>query len=485
MTPGKGRARACARPVTLGGRARTLRYTRAAMTKNLVIVESPAKARTIERYLGADYKVLASYGHVRDLPENPGKGKFGVDVDHDFAPEYVISRGPQASTSPTSRSAAKKADTVYLATDLDREGEAIAWHVAEAANVPASEDPARDLQRDHRGRHPRGVRAPARHRHATSSTPSRRGASSTGWSATRSARCSGARSAAASPRVASSRSPCASSSTASAEIRAFTAREYWTLEAVLADPATARPFAAEVNRIDGKPVGGRRRRDGRERTPTRLRDADAAVSKVATADHEAQPGAAVHDRTLQQEASRKLGFNPQRTMRVGAAALRGRRDAATATSASSPTCGPTRPRWPAVAMREARDVVRRALRRARTRCPRAASTRRRRRAPRRPTRRSGRRSFLRDPESLARLPRSRRAPALPADLAARARVADGREGDSRRPRSSSWPGRYGLRATATPDVFDGFARVYTEGRDDDAAEPRSRSASCRRSPRAT
>ena len=61
------------------------------MPKNLVIVESPAKARTIERYLGADYRVLASYGHVRDLPENPGKGKFGVDVDHDFEPEYVIS----------------------------------------------------------------------------------------------------------------------------------------------------------------------------------------------------------------------------------------------------------------------------------------------------------------------------------------------------------------------------------------------------------
>ena len=61
------------------------------MARNLVIVESPAKARTIERYLGDDYRVLASYGHVRDLPDNPGKGKFGVDVDHDFTPEYVIS----------------------------------------------------------------------------------------------------------------------------------------------------------------------------------------------------------------------------------------------------------------------------------------------------------------------------------------------------------------------------------------------------------
>ena len=61
------------------------------MSRNLVIVESPAKARTIERYLGEDYTVLASKGHVRDLPENPGKGKFGVDIEHDFAPEYVVS----------------------------------------------------------------------------------------------------------------------------------------------------------------------------------------------------------------------------------------------------------------------------------------------------------------------------------------------------------------------------------------------------------
>src|SRR5580765_8719588 len=107
------------------------------MPKNLVIVESPAKARTIERYLGDDYRVLASYGHVRHLPENPGKGKFGVDVEHDFAPEYVISDDRRKQVAEITK-AAKSADAVYLATDLDREGEAIAWHVAEAANVPAA-----------------------------------------------------------------------------------------------------------------------------------------------------------------------------------------------------------------------------------------------------------------------------------------------------------------------------------------------------------
>src|SRR5918911_3662632 len=105
------------------------------MAKNLVIVESPAKARTIERYLGPDYQVLASYGHVRDLPENPGKGKFGVDVEHDFRPEYVIPDDRRRYVDAIAREA-KRSDVVYLATDLDREGEAIAWHVAQAADVP-------------------------------------------------------------------------------------------------------------------------------------------------------------------------------------------------------------------------------------------------------------------------------------------------------------------------------------------------------------
>ena len=82
-----------------------------AVSKNLVIVESPAKARTIERYLGDDYRVLASYGHVRDLPENPGKGKFGVDVDHGFLPEYVINEDRRKQVNDIAK-AAKGSDLV-------------------------------------------------------------------------------------------------------------------------------------------------------------------------------------------------------------------------------------------------------------------------------------------------------------------------------------------------------------------------------------
>ncbi len=95
------------------------------MAKYLVIVESPAKAKTIEKFLGRNYKVKASIGHVRDLP----KSKMGVDIENDFDPQYITIRG-KGSIIKELRTAAKKADKVYLATDPDREGEAIAWHLA-------------------------------------------------------------------------------------------------------------------------------------------------------------------------------------------------------------------------------------------------------------------------------------------------------------------------------------------------------------------
>ncbi len=91
---------------------------------NLVIVESPTKSKTINKYLGSDYKVLSSYGHIRDLPERA----FGVDLEKDFTPKYVIS-AKKKKVAKELKDAAKKADLVILATDKDREGEAIAWHI--------------------------------------------------------------------------------------------------------------------------------------------------------------------------------------------------------------------------------------------------------------------------------------------------------------------------------------------------------------------
>ena len=98
---------------------------------SLVIVESPAKAKTIGKYLGKDYEVKASMGHLRDLP----KSKLGVDVDQDFEPVYEPIKGKEEIISDLKK-AAKKADTVYLATDPDREGEAISWHLKSLLDLP-------------------------------------------------------------------------------------------------------------------------------------------------------------------------------------------------------------------------------------------------------------------------------------------------------------------------------------------------------------
>ena len=117
----------------------TVRKARKTKPRNkaLVVVESPAKARTIERYLGKNYIVRASMGHLRDLP----KSQFGIDVDNDFAPKYINIRGKGPIIKELKKDA-QKASRVYLASDPDREGEAISWHIksvlseANELNVP-------------------------------------------------------------------------------------------------------------------------------------------------------------------------------------------------------------------------------------------------------------------------------------------------------------------------------------------------------------
>jgi DNA topoisomerase-1 len=139
-TNGEGAPRGVAR--SRGGKSFDNGPVRSAEGKQLVIVESPSKAKTINKYLGPDYVVLASVGHVRDLPEKNPKGVKspvpGVDLEHDFAPTYEIVAGKQKTISELKR-AAKAAREVWFATDLDREGEAIAWHLAEELGI----DPAK------------------------------------------------------------------------------------------------------------------------------------------------------------------------------------------------------------------------------------------------------------------------------------------------------------------------------------------------------
>ena len=433
------------------------------MPKNLVIVESPAKARTIERYLGPDYRVLASYGHVRDLPENPGKGKFGVDVDHDFEPEYVVSDDRRKQVSEIER-AAKGADAVYLATDLDREGEAIAWHVAEAAHVPSDKarrvtfseitEPAiREAFANPRSIDQNLVDAQQTRRivdrlvgYTLSPLLSRkvRGGLSAG------------RVQSVAVRLVVERER---------EITAFVAREYWTLEAILSTAAGER-FAAELVRIDGEQldVGDA---ETAERHATALRDAHPRVTKTGTRTQKRQPAPPFTTSTLQQEASRKLGFSPKRTMSIaqrlyeGVDTPDGHVGLITYMRTDSTAMA-------GVAMGEARDVIASrygdpyTMPKGRVHKTKAKGAQEAHESIR-PT------SFQRDPDSLGpslkpeelRLYRLIWQRALASQMAAK---------ELETTTIDLADGPYELRASATRTLFDGFARVYTEGRDDETED---------------
>jgi len=433
------------------------------MSKNLVIVESPAKARTIERYLGPDYKVLASYGHVRDLPENPGKGKFGVDVDHDFAPEYVISDDRRKQLAEITK-AVKTADDVWLATDLDREGEAIAWHVAEAANVPASKAHRVTFNEITEGAirdafaHPRDIDTNLVDAQQTRRIVDRLVGYTLSPLLSRKIRSglSAGRVQSVAVRLVVERER---------EITAFTAREYWTLEAILATEA-GETFPAELVRIDGAALDVA---DGEtaERHATALRELRPRVTKVATRKQSRSPAPPFTTSTLQQEASRKLGFSPKRTMSVaqrlyeGVATPDGQVGLITYMRTDSTAIA-------GVAMGEARDVIRGRFGEPYT-MPKGRVYKTKAKGAQeahesiRPT------SFRRDPDSLAgtlaadelRLYRLIWQRAIASQMAAKEletttiELADG---------------IYELRASATKTLFDGFAAVYTEGRDDGADE---------------
>ena len=140
------------------------------MAKPLVIVESPAKAKTLGRFLGSKYRVEASFGHIRDLPESAASvpkeikdkewGRLGVDVDSDFTPYYVVPIEKKKQVAHL-KTAVKEASELLLATDPDREGESISWHLKEVLK-PQDPGPADRVPRDHRGRRQRSARASVR-----------------------------------------------------------------------------------------------------------------------------------------------------------------------------------------------------------------------------------------------------------------------------------------------------------------------------------
>ncbi len=216
--------------------------------KHLVIVESPAKAKTIGKYLGKDYEVKASMGHLRDLP----KSKLGVDIEHDFEPVYQPIRGKEELISELKK-AAKSSDTVYLATDPDREGEAISWHLKALLNLGDEKAKRVTFNEITKKVVSESIKEPrAIDQDLVDAQQARRvldrivgyQLSPLLWKKVRRGLSAG-RVQSVAVRMVDDREK---------EIQAFEAQEYWTLDADLTDEATHKTFEAHYYGKDGKKV---------------------------------------------------------------------------------------------------------------------------------------------------------------------------------------------------------------------------------------
>ncbi len=287
------------------------------MAKNLLIVESPAKAKTINKYLGKDFQVLASYGHVRDLRPKEG----AVDPDAGFAMNYEVIERNEKHVNAIAK-AAKAADAIYLATDLDREGEAISWHISEILRERGLLD-GKALHRVVFSEiTPRAIKAavaePRTLSHDLVDAQQARRAldylvgfnlSPVLWRKVQRGLSAG-RVQSPALRMIVEREE---------EIEAFKAREYWTIEAALVHPD--QPFKARLSRLAGKKFEQFDLTDAEAAHAARTALERAAagrlvVSEVQSKERKRRPAAPFTTSTLQQEAARKLGFTTSRTMRL-------------------------------------------------------------------------------------------------------------------------------------------------------------------------
>jgi len=283
------------------------------MAKHLVIVESPAKARTLSKYLGRDYQVKASVGHVVDLP----KSKLGVDVAHDFAPDYQVIHGKTKIIAEL-RQAAKGKENIYLAPDPDREGEAIAWHIAQKLDgkksnirrVLFNEITKKAVQEALQ--HPKELDQNLFEAQQTRRILDRLVGyqiSPLLWQKVRRGLSAG-RVQSVAVRIVCERER---------EIQAFEKVEYWSITAHL-DGALPPRFTARLLRIDGQKLdpGKFRVEDAAAAAAlaARLRGADWRVAKVERKERRRFPTPPFITSRLQQEASRKFGYAPSRTMRI-------------------------------------------------------------------------------------------------------------------------------------------------------------------------
>ncbi|MDD6223029.1 MAG: type I DNA topoisomerase [Lachnospiraceae bacterium] len=279
------------------------------MQKNLVIVESPAKVKSIKKFLGKNYEVMASQGHIRDLP----KSQLGIDVEHDFEPKYITIRG-KGPLLASLKKAAKKADTVYLATDPDREGEAISWHLAAAMDLNDSNMKRITFNEITKKAVQASLKQPrAIDMNLVDAQQARRvldrivgyEISPILWKKIKRGLSAG-RVQSVALRIICDREN---------EIAAFIPEEYWSLDASLQASGSRRPFTAKFYG-DRKGKIELKSREDVEKVIQAVNGAEFAVESVKTSDRIRRAPLPFTTSTMQQEASRQLNFSTGRTMQI-------------------------------------------------------------------------------------------------------------------------------------------------------------------------
>ena len=281
---------------------------------NLVIVESPAKAKTIEKYLGKDFKVLASYGHVRDLPPK----ELGIDVGNEFTPDYVIDVKSKKVLSEIKK-ADKNSEILYLATDLDREGEAISWHILKALKLKNDDPRVKRIVFNEitKSAIEKAIKNPRiLDMDLVDAQQARRildrlfgyKLSPLLWKKVKSGLSAG-RVQSVAVRLVADREK---------EIKAFKPEEFWVLGANLSKQKDEKIFAAFLIEVDGEvikklDIKTKAQADAIEKG---LKDAAYKVLNVEKVESLRKPPAPFTTSTLQMEASRKLGFSAKQTMRL-------------------------------------------------------------------------------------------------------------------------------------------------------------------------
>ncbi len=276
---------------------------------NLVIVESPAKAKTIQKYLGDNYEVVASMGHIRDLP----KSKIGVDVEHGFTPQYVNIKGKEDLISSLVKEA-KKSDKVYLATDPDREGEAISWHLAHLLDLDLKDENRVTFNEITKTGVQNGMAHPRQIDQALVDAQQARRIldrivgykiSPFLWRKIRRGLSAGRVQSVAVKLIVDREE----------EIRAFKSEEYWTIDASLLASGSRKAFPAKYHGHGGKKQEIKDKETA-DAILAALQGVEFQVGTVKKGVRKKSPAPPFITSTLQQEASRKLGFQARRTMKA-------------------------------------------------------------------------------------------------------------------------------------------------------------------------